>query len=108
MGFFSKLFGGGKSRGQAGQGRGGRLKQIFEMAKPQLNLSPEQEQQILSIFQEFREERRDLKQTAGGNMQEGIREARHEAKDKIMAVLNEQQRTILEENFRKWKQQAGE
>lgn len=107
MGFFSKLFGGNKNNEQGGQGRGGRLKQIFEMAKPQLNLSPEQEQQVISIFKEFREERHDLKEAGGDSMQQNIRDARHEAKDKIMAVLNEQQRTILEENFRKWKQQAG-
>lgn len=110
MGFFGNLFGGNKNRGEGtpGQGKGGgRFKQIFEMAKPQLNLRAEQEQQISSIFREFRGERQDLKQTGGDAMQQGIRDARNEAKDKIMAVLNDEQKKVLEENFQKWKQQTG-
>ena len=110
MGFFGKLFGGNKNRGGDAQGQGkggGRFKQIFEMAKPELNLSAEQEQQITSIFKEFRGERQDLKQTGGDAMQQGIKDARHDAKDKIMTLLNDDQKKVFEANFQKWKQQAG-
>jgi len=88
-----------------GQHKGGRLQQVFEVAKPALNLSAQQEAQITEIFTQFREERRELK-SGGDNARDEIRTARREAKQKIMAVLNDDQKRILEENLSKWKGQA--
>ena len=90
-----------------GEHKGGGLKQIFEMAKPVLYLSPEQEQKITEIFKEFREERQGLKSGGGDSARENIRTARQQAKEKLMAVLNDDQKRIFEENISKWKAQAG-
>jgi hypothetical protein len=87
--------------------KGGRLKQIFETAKPVLHLSPEQEQRIGEIFKEFREERQDLKSEGGDAAKENIRTARRQVKEKLMAVLNDDQKKIFEDNITKWKEQAS-
>jgi len=100
MSLFSNL------TGKGGEHKGGRLKQVFELAKPALHLSSEQEQKIMEIFKEFGEERRDIKHESGDNAREEIRAARKEAKQKLMAVLNDDQKKILEENLSKWKDQA--
>ena len=86
--------------------QGGRLKQVFEMAKPVLNLSPQQETQITEIFKQFREERQGLKSGGGDNAGEEIKAARKETRQKIMAVLNDDQKRIFEENLKKWKEKA--
>ena len=88
-----------------GERKGGRLKQAFEMAKPALNLSQQQENQIIAIFKDFTEERRELK-GGGDDPKEAIRAARKEAKQKIMAVLSDDQKRILEEHMSQWKDQA--
>ena len=100
MGLFDKLTGGAEHKGN-------RLRQVFEMAKPALNLSAEQEQKIKEIFRDFREERHDLKEEGGDGMRDDIRAARQEAKQKLMDVLNDDQKKILEENLQKWKDQAS-
>ena len=91
---------------EGGENKGGRLKQAFEMAKPALNLSPQQETQIMEIFNQFREERQGLKSGGGDNAREEIRSARKEMKQKIMNVLNDDQKRILEENLKKLKEEA--
>jgi Spy/CpxP family protein refolding chaperone len=99
MSFFNKA---GK-----GEHKGGGLQQIFEMAKPALNLSADQEQKITEIFNEFREEKQGLKSGGGDNAKESIRTARQQAKQKIMAVLNDDQKKIFEENISKWKDEVS-
>jgi vacuolar-type H+-ATPase subunit H len=99
MGFFNKA---GK-----GEHKGGGLQQIFETAKSALNLSADQEQKITDIFNEFREERQGLKKDGGDNAKESIRAARQQAKQKIMDVLNDNQKKIFEENIGKWKDEAS-
>ena len=89
-----------------GEHKGGRLKQAFETAKPALNLSQQQENQITAIFKDFSEERRELKGSGGDDSKEAIRAARKEAKQKIMAVLSDDQKRILEEHMSQWKDQA--
>src|SRR5205809_7952546 len=100
MGLFDKLRGGAEHKRN-------RLLQVIESAKPALNLSAEQEQKIKEIFRDFREERRDLKDEGGDNMRDDIGAARKEAKQKLMAVLNDDQKKILEEKLQQWKDQAS-
>ena len=99
MGLFDK-------KNDRGEHKGGRFKQAFEAARPMLRLSPEQENQIARIFNEFRDERKDLKNSSREDAPEAIRAARKEAKEKVMAVLTEDQKRILQENLQKWKEQA--
>ena len=75
--------------------------------KPVLHLSPEQEQRVGEIFKEFREERQDLKSEGGDAAKENIRNARRQVKEKLMGVLNDDQKKIFEENVTKWKDQAS-
>ena len=91
MGIFSK--------NNEGEHKGGRLKQAFETAKPALHLSPDQEAQIQSIFKDFREERKELKTGGGEDAREAIRSARKGAKQKILDVLNDDQRQVLEQHL---------
>ena len=79
---------------------GGGLRQIFEAAKPALNLSAEQEQKIKEIFKEFREERNDLRDAAGNNMRDDIRAVRKETKQQLMDVLNDDQKEIIQKHLR--------
>ncbi len=108
MGLLGKLFGkitggGGNKSGGGGAKAGGRFKELFEMAKPALNLSAEQESSIKNIFMEFRQERKELKQ--GGGEQSEIREARKEAKQKIMALLTPEQLNTLRQKMGEWKEE---
>ena len=96
MGLFDKKEDGGA--------RAGRFKQAFEAAKPVLRLSSEQENQITAVFNDFRDERRELKTWSREDAPEAIRAARKETKQKIMAILNDDQKRILEENLKKWKE----
>lgn len=105
MGFLGKLFGkitGGGAKAAGGAGKGGnRFKELFEMVKPALNLTAHQESSIKNIFMDFRQERKSLKQ--GGSDQAEIREARKEAKQKIMALLTPEQLKILREKMVEWR-----
>lgn len=107
MGLLGKLFGkitggGGNAAGGGAKG-GGRFKELFEMAKPALNLTADQETSIKNIFMEFRQERKELKQ--GGGDQAEIREARKEAKQKIMALLTPEQLKTLRQKMGEWKEE---
>jgi len=85
--------------------KGGGLRQAFEMAKPALNLSADQEKQIREIFKDFREERQDLKTTGNNGMHDDLRAARQERRQKIMTVLNADQKKILQENLQKLREE---
>lgn len=107
MGLLGKLFGkitGGGSKATGGAGKaGGRFKELFERAKPALNLTADQEVSIKSIFMEFRQERKELKQ--GGGDQAEIRDARKEAKQKIMALLTPEQLQTLRQKMGEWREE---
>ncbi len=92
------------NHGNDAEHKGGGLRQAFEIAKPQLNLSSEQERQITEIFRDFREERQDLKTSGNDTMRDDLRAARQERKQKIMAVLNEDQKKILQANLQKFRE----
>lgn len=107
MGFLGKLLGkitGGGAKATGGGGKGGnRFKELFEMAKPALNLTAEQEASIKNIFMEFRQERKELKQ--GGSDQAEISDARKEAKQKIMALLTPEQLQTLRAKMGEWREE---
>jgi len=84
-----------------GEGKGGGLRQAFETAKPELNLSADQEQRIKEIFKGFREERQDLKAAGNDSMRNDLQAARQERRQKVMAVLNEEQKKILQAALQK-------
>jgi hypothetical protein len=85
--------------------KAGRFKQAFEAARPMLRLSPDQESKIMGIFNEFRSERKELKNSSREDATEAIRAARKETKQKIMAVLSEEQKSILQDHLHKYKEQ---
>lgn len=80
--------------------KGGALRQALEAARPELNLSADQEQKVKEIFKDFREERVDLKDEGGANMREDIRTARQEFKQKLMTILNDDQGKILHRHLK--------
>lgn len=90
-------------------GQKGKFRQIFELAKPMLNLSAEQEKQARDIFMEFRQDRQNLKKegdsSGDGDIKSEMQEARQEAKHKIMALLTADQKKIFEDNIQKWRSQ---
>lgn len=96
----------GKS-GSEKEHKGG-LKQVIEAAKPELNLSATQEQQIKELFKNLREERKDLKSAGGDNMREEIRAARRQAKQQLLNVLNDDQKRIFEKHLHELKNEADE
>ncbi len=101
---FGKITGGGANKSEGGGAKGGgRFKELFEMAKPALHLSAEQESAIKNIFIAFRQERKDLKQ--GGGEQSEIRAARKEAKEKIIALLTPEQLHTLRQKMGEWKEE---
>ena len=84
----------------------GKFRQIFEIAKPSLKLSEEQEEKIREIFKEFQTERKGLKTIQVINQHDQIKEARKKAKQKLMDVLNTDQKKIFTENIDKWRKMA--
>jgi Spy/CpxP family protein refolding chaperone len=99
MGIFSKLFGrkGQQNTGASTPTGGGRFRELFEQLKPELNLTADQEIKIKEIFREFRQERREVKQSGGGAAE--IKESRQEAKQKIREILNPDQLAILRDKM---------
>ncbi|MBS1748011.1 MAG: hypothetical protein JST21_17745 [Bacteroidetes bacterium] len=83
-----------------GADRKGGFRQIFETIKPSLNLTDDQEQKIREIFKNFRQERAEIKETGGDDMKDGLHEARHEAKEQILALLNDDQKKIVQQKLR--------
>jgi Spy/CpxP family protein refolding chaperone len=79
--------------------KGSHLKQAFEAAKATLNLSAEQEWKIKDIFSDLREERREIKDSDDDDMRDDLRGARQETRQKIMAVLNDEQKIILKKHL---------
>ncbi len=75
------------------------------MAKPSLNLSVQQQAEIVEIFKDFREERADLKAKPGISHHDEIRDARKDAKEQILAILTPEQRQIFHANIDKWRAQ---
>ncbi len=102
MGLLDKLGG-----GHVGGGHHNKFRQIFEMAKPVLNLSDDQERQAKEIFRDFREDRQDIKEAGDkdgdGNLQHEMKDARQDAKEKILALLTPEQKKLFDENIQKWR-----
>lgn len=92
MGLIDNLTGGADHKGG--------FRQVFEAIKPSLNLSADQEQKIREIFKNFRQERAELKETGGDDMKEGLHDARHEAKEQILALLNDDQKKTVQQHLR--------
>lgn len=81
----------------------GGLRQVFEAAKPALNLTADQEQKIKEIFKNFREERHDIKDSGADNMRDDMRNARQETRHQVMNVLNDEQKKNLQKHLSEWK-----
>ena len=88
------------------ENKGGKFNRIIELAKPALNLTPDQDQKITDVLKNFREEKQGLKSGGGDNMRDDMHTARHEAMQKIKDVLNEDQKRIFEENISKWRDEV--
>lgn len=93
------------NKNSAGGGFQGKFKKVFELAAPNLNLSVQQQAEIVKIFKEFREERADLKAIPSISRHDEIRDARKDAKEQILAVLTPEQRQIFHANIDKWRAQ---
>jgi hypothetical protein len=83
--------------------KGGRFKQALKAAKPTMNLSAQQEQKIKEIFRNFREKKRAATQQGGDNLDDNLRSVKKERKQQIMAVLNDEQKTILKNKLKELK-----
>jgi Spy/CpxP family protein refolding chaperone len=97
----------GLSNSNTGSGnarKGGGLRQMYELAKPALHLSADQESKIEALLKDLREERESIK-SSGDNNQEQLRTARQQARQKLMDVLNPEQKAIWQENIKTWKEQ---
>ncbi len=93
------------NKNSAGGGFQKKFSQVFELAKPSLNLSVQQQAEIVEIFKDFKEERADLKATPGISHHDEIRDARKDAKEQILAILTPEQREIFHANIDKWRAQ---
>lgn len=89
------------------ENKSGGLKQIIESAKPLLNLTPQQDEQITEIIKGFRGERKEFKSEGGDNMRSEIKSARQETMQKIKDVLNDDQKRSLEESIRKHRNESN-
>ena len=96
MGILNKLFGGGGEEGQ------GMAAQVLSQLITDLNLSSDQQSQIKSAFQSFREERKETK-SQGGDMKEQMKSHRQELKAKILGLLSEEQKQKFQANIEKYK-----
>ena len=97
MGILNKIFGGGGEQGQ------GMAAQVLSQLITDLNLSPEQQNQIKSAFQSFREERKEAK-SQGGDMKDQMKTHRQELKNKILGLLSEEQKQKFQANMDKYKE----
>lgn len=86
------------------QQRRGGLKGIYELAKPALHLSADQESKIEAALNELKEERHNLKTSGDGNV--NMHAARKDARQKIMSILTPGQKTIWQDNLDKGKEDA--
>jgi len=98
MGFFNKLFGGGAGQGQ------GMAAQILTQLITDLNLSGDQQNQVKSAFQAFREERKEAKSQGGENIKEQMKVNRQELKNKILGLLTEEQKQKFQANMDKYRE----
>ena len=83
--------------------KGGRLKQALRAARPALNLSAEQDQNIKEIFRSFREKKHAVTQAGGDNLNDNLQSVKKERKQQIMAVLNDEQKKILKDKLKELK-----
>ncbi len=103
MGILGRLLGGGK---KGGPGFRGKFRQIYEIAKPELQLTAEQQHKIETIFKEFRGERKGIGTTQNINKHDAVKDARQEAKQEVLAVLTPEQREKFRNNIDKWRDQV--
>jgi hypothetical protein len=89
--------------GNEKQQKGGRFKQALKAAKPNLNLSAEQDQKIKEIFRNFREKKHAVTQAGGDNLNDNLQSVKKERKQQIMAVLNDEQKKILKDKLKELK-----
>ena len=97
MGILNKIFGGGGEQGQ------GMAAQVLSQLITDLNLSTDQQNQIKSAFQSFREERKEAK-SQGGDMKDQMKTHRQELKNKILGLLSEEQKQKFQANMDKYKE----
>ena len=97
MGILNKIFGGGGEQGQ------GLAAQVLSQLITDLNLSTDQQNQIKSAFQSFREERKEAK-SQGGDMKDQMKTHRQELKNKILGLLSEEQKQKFQANMDKYKE----
>jgi hypothetical protein len=94
MGIFQKLFGGG------GKGQGGKMNEVLQALGSDLNLTREQENEVQQVFQNFKQQRREIKSSGGEKSQ--IQQAKQQLKENILGILNDQQKQIFAANAGKY------
>ncbi len=93
MGFFQKLMGGNKAGG-------GKMGELFQTLKADLNLNSQQADNIQQAFRTFKEQRREIKSAGGDRAQ--IQNARKQMKDQMMSFLTDQQKQTFMTNTAKY------
>jgi hypothetical protein len=83
--------------------KAGRLKQALKAARPNLNLSAEQDEKIKEIFRNFREKKGAIMQQGGNNLSDNLRSVKKERKQQLMSALNDGQKKILKEKLKELK-----
>jgi hypothetical protein len=86
--------------------KGGRLKQALKAARPNLNLSAEQDEKIKEMFRNFREKKRAIMQQGGDSLNDNLHSVKKERKQQLMSALNDDQKKILKEKLRELKGNA--
>jgi len=95
MGLFENMFGKNNDGNQ-----GGKLAQLMEAWKTDLNLTDDQVNKIHQAVKEFRGERKELKAEGGDHAQ--IREAREKVLQEIVTFLDDKQKQIFQANAAKY------
>lgn len=92
MGFFQKLLRGNKG--------GGKMADLLQTLITDLSLDPNQIATFKQAFQSFKEQRKSIKDAGGDRSQ--IQQARSQMTEKIMSVLNDQQKQTFTANAAKY------
>lgn len=94
MSLFGNLFGGGHGGG------GAKFNNVVDALKSDLNLSETQGQQVLQALMNFRSERKEVKAAGGDKSQ--LKGAKDDLKEKILGVLNDEQKQKFIANAAKY------
>lgn len=93
MSLFGNLFGGGHDGGA-------KFNNVVDALKSDLNLNESQAQQVLQALMSFRSERKEVKAAGGDRSQ--LKGAKEDLKNKILGVLNDEQKQKFIANAAKY------